>query len=99
MHFLASLSHLQAGLRPKQLQQVMGQTNQLPLGRDFLPAAKREAPESPDVLDLAKHGLDNGFAHLINPSPLGRLQLLPHLFGEARGGSRRATSITLLSIY
>ena len=50
--FPTSSDRLEGAPRAEQLQQVVGQTNQLPFGTRLRRAAKAESPESTPLLDL-----------------------------------------------
>src|ERR1035437_4765020 len=51
----------------EQLQQVVGEADDLPFRCGFFPASHQEAPQSPPFFDLSKYRLHDRLAHLVVP--------------------------------
>src|ERR1035441_1724585 len=67
----------------EQLQQVVGEADDLPFRCGFFPAPQQEAPQSPPFFDLSKYRLYYRLAHLVDRLPRGRVELLAHGFRRA----------------
>ena len=75
----------------KQLQQVVAQADQSPLASDLPQPSQQKRSEFTDVLDLAKHWLDDRLALGIGGSAFDRSQLASHALLD-RGIFRDAPS-------
>src|SRR3989442_5483327 len=62
----------------EELEEVVGQTDQRPLGGDFVIAAEGEAPKGAALLRLTKDRLDDRLAAGVDPPARRRTQLLAH---------------------
>src|SRR3989442_3815857 len=75
---ITRLRRLRARPHSEELEEVVGQTDQRPLGGDFVIAAEGEAPKGAALLRLTKDRLDDRPAAPVNPPARPRTHLLPH---------------------
>src|SRR5512145_3406521 len=77
-----SMSRRQCGAaRPIQLEQVVRQADQHPLGGHVSDSAEGKAPEAAELLDLPEDGFDDRLAQRVEAPPGGRGELRPHVGG------------------
>src|SRR5437870_3888866 len=74
----ARLRRLRARPHSEELEEVVGQTDQRPLGGDFVIAAEGEAPKGAALFRLTKDRLDDRLAARVDPPARRRTQLLAH---------------------
>src|SRR2546428_10179457 len=75
---ITRLRRLRARPHSEELEEVVGQTDQRPLGGDFVIAAEGEAPKGAALLRLTKDRLDDRLAARVDPPARRRTPLLPH---------------------
>src|SRR2546427_4412230 len=75
---ITRLRRLRARPHAEELEEVVGQTDQRPLGGDFVIAAEGEAPKGAALLRLTKDRLDDRLAARVDPPARRRTQLLAH---------------------
>src|SRR2546426_9811214 len=75
---ITRLRPLRARPHSEELEEVVGQTDQRPLGGDFVIAAEGEAPKGAALLRLTKDRLDDRLAARGDPPARRRTQLLAH---------------------
>src|SRR2546430_17304648 len=75
---ITRLRRLRARPHSEELEEVVGQTDQRPLGGDFVIAAEGEAPKGAALLRLTKDRLDDRLAARVDPPAPRRTQLLAH---------------------
>ena len=68
----------------EEFQQIVPETDQIPLGSNLSNPAQQKLSELPHVLDLSKNRLDNGLALPIKKSSLDRLKLSSHTLLDGR---------------
>src|SRR2546426_780667 len=75
---ITRLRRLRARPHSEELEEVVSQTDQRPLGGDFVIAAEGEAPKGAALLRLTKDRLDDRLAARVDPPARRRTQLLAH---------------------
>lgn len=87
---ISSRRCLKSASRSKQLQNVVGQADELPLRVDVFQTTETEASKMTAFFDLTKHRLHNRLAHFVNGAPRIGLKFLIHGAVQRR---RRSESI------
>ena len=84
-----------------EFEQVMGQTNQVPLAADFAQTAQEKLPEAARPLDLPESGLDGFLAFAVGQAAAEGSQLARHAFfdrgvlGKAAMGRQHPLAVFL----
>ena len=89
----AILSPRREPTAPKELQQIVSETDQIPLGGDLFNASQEKLPKLSHLLDLPKDRLHNSFALRVNVPSLEGLKLSSHTLldrSSLRNASPRA---------